>query len=86
MERSSRRLHVCEVFFFFVTMKIHGFAVNTNKAKGGGKKRKLQRKALRLLLHFLCFLVWWVFLALFFLLFPLLLGFRVLFFLGSVAF
>jgi hypothetical protein len=38
------------------------------------------------LLHFLCFLVWWVFLALFFLLFSLLLGFRVLLFLGSVAF
>ncbi len=29
-------------------MKIHGFAVNPNKAKGGGKKRKLQSKALRL--------------------------------------
>ncbi len=29
MERSSRRLHVCEVFFFLVTMKIHGFVAVT---------------------------------------------------------
>jgi hypothetical protein len=71
-------------FFFLVTMKIHGFAVNPNKQKGCGKKRKLQRKALRLAVFSMLFGLG--FLALFFLLFPLLLGFRVLLLLWSVAF
>ncbi|KAH8947691.1 hypothetical protein BDL97_11G055700 [Sphagnum fallax] len=64
MERSSRRLHVCEVFFFLVTMKIHGFAVNPNKQKVVERSGSFKGKHSGLL-SFLCFLVW-VFLLCFF--------------------
>jgi hypothetical protein len=65
-------------------MKIHEFAVNPNKQKGGAKKRKLERKALRLAAFSMLFGLG--FLALFFLLFPFLLGFRVCFCWGLLPF
>jgi hypothetical protein len=57
-------MHVCEVFFFVVTMKIHGFAVNSNKQKVVERRGSFKGKHSGLL-SFLCFLVW-VFLLCFF--------------------
>lgn len=70
--------------FFFGHHEDPWVCCQSKQAKGCGKKRKLQRKALRLAVFSMLFGLG--FLALFFLLFPLLLGFRVLLLLWSVAF